>query len=224
MTSLHLTANEQKTNNETGDVSTGHCKVCGRIRHTRTVSFSENMSFFFVRYHREFCGSACFSCMSKTFAIYELRTLLCTWWGIIGFVSGPFILVGNLFQYLRGSFYFATGKFEKSATVHPVKINKKKKEPFKETVQDLLDGLALEETSLNESQAATGLPERYATMETKELIKIVTVCKYQYTTEAIHVAKAELKRRKVPRERLAKLLKEAQEEGPGETIGIGLPK
>lgn len=86
--------------------------------------------------------------------------------------------------------------------------------PFKETVQDLFDGLALVETSLTESQVPAGLPERYAAMDTKELIKVVSVCKSQYTTEAIHVAKAELKRRKVPKERLEKLLKEAQAEEP----------
>ncbi|MGV8075066.1 MAG: hypothetical protein AB2L11_10985 [Syntrophobacteraceae bacterium] len=56
------------------------------------------------------------------------------------------------------------------------------------------------------------LQERYAAMETKELIKIITIHKDQYTPEAIRAAKAELRSRGETSETIAPILKEAQEE------------
>jgi hypothetical protein len=56
------------------------------------------------------------------------------------------------------------------------------------------------------------LAERYATMETKELVKIVSIHKNQYTPEAIRAAKAELRSRGETNETVVPILKEAQEE------------
>ncbi len=56
------------------------------------------------------------------------------------------------------------------------------------------------------------LAERYATMETKELIKIISIHKSQYTKEAILAAKAELRSRGETNETVVPILKEAQEE------------
>jgi hypothetical protein len=57
-----------------------------------------------------------------------------------------------------------------------------------------------------------GLQERYATMETKELVKVITLEKDQYTPEAIRAAKAELRNRGETNDTVAPILKEAQEE------------
>lgn len=52
----------------------------------------------------------------------------------------------------------------------------------------------------------------YASMETKELVKIISIHKSQYTPEAIRVAKAELRRRGETSETLSAVLKEAKQE------------
>jgi len=57
-----------------------------------------------------------------------------------------------------------------------------------------------------------GLRERYATMDTKELVKIITLHKDQYTPDAIQAAKDELRSRGETRETLTPILKEAKEE------------
>ncbi len=56
------------------------------------------------------------------------------------------------------------------------------------------------------------LEDRYAKMETKELVKIISLDKVQYTQEAITAAKAELRKRGESKETLASMLTEAQEE------------
>ena len=57
-----------------------------------------------------------------------------------------------------------------------------------------------------------GLQERYATMETKELVKVITLEQDQYTPEAIRAAKAELRNRGETNNTVAPILNEAQEE------------
>ncbi len=55
------------------------------------------------------------------------------------------------------------------------------------------------------------LKEQHASMETKELVKIITLYKNQYTPEAIRAAKAELRSRGETNETLTPVFKEAQE-------------
>jgi len=86
------------------------CKRCGRIKSTQYVFFIENISYFFARRERTFHGHICFSCMTKTFAIFEIRTLLGTWWGIIGMISGPGYLLENLIEYMKHSYRFVRSK------------------------------------------------------------------------------------------------------------------
>ncbi len=56
------------------------------------------------------------------------------------------------------------------------------------------------------------LANRYAKMETKELVTIISLDKEQYTPEAINAAKAELRKRGETKETLVPLLTEAREE------------
>lgn len=86
------------------------CKRCGKMKITQSVFFIENISYFFGRQERIFQGYVCFSCMTKTFAIFETRTLLGTWWGIIGMIAGPGYLLENLIEYLKHSYRFARSK------------------------------------------------------------------------------------------------------------------
>lgn len=50
------------------------------------------------------------------------------------------------------------------------------------------------------------LAGRYATMETKELVKIISMRKNQYTPEAVRAAKAELRSRGETNETVVPLL------------------
>jgi hypothetical protein len=86
------------------------CKLCGRERMTQWAYFQENMSYIFARQERTFDGFVCFPCMSMTFAKFEIRTLLFTWWGAIGFFVGPIYLVANLRDYLRLTYRFQKEK------------------------------------------------------------------------------------------------------------------
>ena len=56
------------------------------------------------------------------------------------------------------------------------------------------------------------LQERYAAMDTKELVNIITIYKEQYTSEAIRAAEDELRNRGETNETLAPIMKETQEE------------
>ena len=82
------------------------CKVCERERKTRYALFNENISYFFARRVRTLSGFMCFRCMSKKFAEFELKTLLFTWWGLIGFFVGPAYLLENLGEYIKNCYHF----------------------------------------------------------------------------------------------------------------------
>jgi hypothetical protein len=78
------------------------------------VSFKENISYFFERRYRKLSGNLCFSCTTKTFATFELRTLFGTWWGLIGCVVGPYYIFHNLVEYAEAAFHFALKTPEKN--------------------------------------------------------------------------------------------------------------
>lgn len=79
-----------------------NCIVCGDDKATFWVEYTENISYFYERRERTFSGFACSFCMTKRFLEYEVRTLLFTWWGLIGLFLGPAYLTGNLIEFIRG--------------------------------------------------------------------------------------------------------------------------
>ncbi len=82
------------------------CKVCGLERKTRYALFNENISYFFARRVRTLSGFMCARCMTIKFAEFELKTLLLTWWGLIGFFVGPAYLLENLGEYVKNGYHF----------------------------------------------------------------------------------------------------------------------
>lgn len=82
------------------------CKVCGLERKTRYALFNENISYFFARRVRTLSGFMCVRCMTIKFAEFELKTLLFTWWGLIGFFVGPAYLFENLGEYIKNGYNF----------------------------------------------------------------------------------------------------------------------
>ena len=82
------------------------CKVCGCEKPTRWILFTENISYLVARRERTFSGFVCFPCMGKRFVEFELKTLLFTWWGIIGLFLGPAYLLANLTEYIKNAYGF----------------------------------------------------------------------------------------------------------------------
>jgi hypothetical protein len=48
-------------------------------------------------------GEFCRPCIGKYFRSYTLTTLFLGWWGAISFIVTPFILINNVYHYLRAS-------------------------------------------------------------------------------------------------------------------------
>ncbi len=90
------------------------CKLCGRPRLTQYVHLRSNVSYLFQRRESHLSGFLCFSCLNRSFALYEVKTLLFTWWGLIGIALGPLFLLDNLVQYARRSVLFLRARLVKA--------------------------------------------------------------------------------------------------------------
>jgi hypothetical protein len=77
-----------------------YCKGCGQLRPTQHVFFHENISYFFGRQYRKVSAYFCIRCATHIFARFEGRTLILTWWALIGALLGPYYLLDNLLEYL----------------------------------------------------------------------------------------------------------------------------
>ena len=53
------------------------------------------MSFFFMRFHATQRGYHCANCAGSTFLQYNAANAICGWWGLIGLVLTPCIIVMN---------------------------------------------------------------------------------------------------------------------------------
>ena len=82
------------------------CQSCGLSKKTKFAEFTENISYFFSRQERTFSGRLCFRCMTKTFLVYTGRTLVGTWWGIIGAMVGPIYIIQNIAEYIKHTVWF----------------------------------------------------------------------------------------------------------------------
>ena len=87
-------------------VTVDRCASCGGRRPIQHSSFEQNVSFIYRRWAKTFSGNCCFKCTTKTFLEYELCTLFGTWWGIVGTILGPGILVRNLDRYITSWWHF----------------------------------------------------------------------------------------------------------------------
>jgi len=89
---------------------TRHCQSCGKIALTKQVSFQQNIGMVILRRYRKVEGWLCAECIEKYFWEMTGKSLLFGWWGIISFFVTPFLLLGNLSDYL------ASGEVRKQAT------------------------------------------------------------------------------------------------------------
>lgn len=76
------------------------CEHCGQKRATLNAQFYENVSYFYGRQQRSLDAILCLPCAAKVYRRFTKRTLFGTWWGLIGMVSGPIILIFNTAWFL----------------------------------------------------------------------------------------------------------------------------
>lgn len=78
-----------------------YCQACGTNYPTKNVTFRLNIGLLIMRVNRTVAGNLCAYCIEKYFWEYTAITLFFGWWGIISFFTTPFILLLNLFNYLK---------------------------------------------------------------------------------------------------------------------------
>ena len=86
------------------------CERCGQRRLTFNAQFRENISYFFERRERAISAQLCFPCTAKVYGVFTGRTLVGTWWGIIGMFYGPVVIVSNTLWFLGLSCKFVFTK------------------------------------------------------------------------------------------------------------------
>lgn len=79
----------------------GQCQDCRRRAPVRSVSFHQNIGMLIVRQYKSVQGLLCKDCVNKHFWGMTGTTLVGGWWGVTSFILTPFILVNNIYQYLR---------------------------------------------------------------------------------------------------------------------------
>jgi hypothetical protein len=91
------------------------CECCGLIRITLNAQFRENVSFFYQRRERAIDANLCFRCTVNVYGAFTGRTLVGTWWGLIGLFLGPVIIISNTLWFVGMSFRFALKRLGSTA-------------------------------------------------------------------------------------------------------------
>lgn len=104
----------------------GVCQRCGQHRVIFHGEFHENISYFFRRKERTIDAELCFPCTGRVFIELTGRTLLLTWWGIIGAIVGPIYIISNSGWFLFNSFKFLRQKIRKDSPSNAAASGKSK--------------------------------------------------------------------------------------------------
>ena len=104
----------------------GVCQRCGQHRVIFHGEFHENISYFFRRKERTIDAELCFPCTGRVFIELTGRTLLLTWWGIIGAIVGPIYIISNSGWFLFNSFKFLRQKIRKDSPSNTAASGKSK--------------------------------------------------------------------------------------------------
>ena len=80
--------------------ASGYCQSCLANAPTEKVTFRQNIGAIVLRFTKKIEGELCADCIEKNFWEMTGKTLLFGWFGVISFITSPFILGGNLVNYL----------------------------------------------------------------------------------------------------------------------------
>jgi hypothetical protein len=88
------------TVDETQEVPSKLCEVCGTRPARRRVTYRQNIGMLVLRWAKTVQGDMCSSCIHRCFWECSLITLLVGWIGVLSLVIAPIFLVGNLLNYI----------------------------------------------------------------------------------------------------------------------------
>ena len=78
------------------------CESCaGNDRPTKSLCFLANVSLIIVRWTIVKKGCFCNACALKFFLGQTGLTLVAGWWGLIGFIVSPFLIIYNIFNIIK---------------------------------------------------------------------------------------------------------------------------
>lgn len=103
----------QRSSEALSSLNMGTCEHCGRKRVVFHGEFHENISFIFQRQERSVYARLCFPCTAKLFGTFTGRTLLGTWFGVIGFFVGPIYIALNVGCFFRNAFRFTFARWQR---------------------------------------------------------------------------------------------------------------
>jgi hypothetical protein len=87
---------------ELPEPASGPCESCGSFEApTAYATFHRNISLFVVRFHSRREGYYCFPCGVKIGLLENLIMLVGGWWGIIGLIVTPFLMLWNFYAIIR---------------------------------------------------------------------------------------------------------------------------
>ncbi len=84
---------------ETGEE--GICHICGRRAPVKRVTFRKNIGYLFFSKRTKDEGNYCRNCAESTFLSYTAITAWVGWIGFIAVFYYPFVLLSNIFNYLK---------------------------------------------------------------------------------------------------------------------------
>lgn len=86
---------------ERSELKYGKCELCEQQKHLLLVSFTENISYIIERKQSTYTGFFCKVCIKKIFYRATRRTLFGTWWGLMGGILGPGIIINNISEFIK---------------------------------------------------------------------------------------------------------------------------
>jgi hypothetical protein len=90
----------------------GTCRRCGQQRTIFRAQYHENIGYLFQRQERLVDDVLCFPCTAKVFGAFTGRTLIGTWWGMIGALVGPFYILSNIGWFVFNAFRFTVARWK----------------------------------------------------------------------------------------------------------------
>lgn len=79
----------------------GYCQNCGRTTSIQASIYRRNIGMVFRRRYLEVQGVFCAKCQEKLFWQSFMTNLFLGWWGVISFCINPFLIILNVFNYVK---------------------------------------------------------------------------------------------------------------------------
>jgi hypothetical protein len=88
---------------EVKNIKTGNCELCDSYANLCWVYFKSNVSYFVERTESTYKGNFCKKCIRKIFFKSTGKTLYGTWWGVVGAILGPGLIINNIAEIIKAN-------------------------------------------------------------------------------------------------------------------------